>query len=98
MLAACGDSGGGGAAGGGADGGADVGGAGPECNGQPCAPDQACVDYVTDMSTGTQCVTLAGTGCARDDCACANEAVCEGDATCEIVPGGVHLSGCFFPP
>lgn len=61
-----------------------------------CVSGEACVDYVTDMSTGTQCRSLGG--CA--DCACATDALCENsDAMCDELPSGaIHLSNCFFGP
>jgi hypothetical protein len=69
--------------------------AGPACSPSRCQPDQMCVDYVTDMSKGTQCV---GTDCAADDCECAKTR-CNNATTarCEVVAGGVHLSNCWLP-
>lgn len=67
---------------------------GPECDPDPCSGDQICVDYKTDMSTGTQCVA---TTC--DDCECALAEHCDsGGATCKEVEYGLRLSNCFWSP
>ncbi|NUO53086.1 MAG: hypothetical protein HOV80_29920 [Polyangiaceae bacterium] len=67
---------------------------GPECNLGPCALDQACVDFVTDMGSSTQCRQL--TDCT--ECACAIQQLCTNtDAVCEVVPGGLRLSECGAP-
>ncbi len=67
---------------------------GPACEPSACEVGQACVDYITDMSTGTQCVALG----ECTECACAITQHCTSSATCEEVPGGLHLSNCFFGP
>lgn len=67
---------------------------GPDCNLGPCALDQACVDLVADMGSSTQCRKL--NDCS--ECACAIEQLCtNSDATCEVVPGGLHISECGAP-
>jgi hypothetical protein len=69
---------------------------GPACDEELCGPGQGCFDYFTDMSTGTQCRQLDA-GCI--DCECAVE-LCTNpqEATCEIAPGGPHVSNCGFAP
>lgn len=69
---------------------------GPACGDETCEQGLACVDYVTDMSTGTQCMTLPE-NCT--DCACAVD-LCTNPiaAQCEAVQGGLHLSNCFLAP
>jgi hypothetical protein len=69
---------------------------GPACVPEACAGDELCVDYITDMSTGTQC---SATDC--DDCECALKEQCPnstGEATCKEVPNGLRISGCFWSP
>lgn len=67
---------------------------GPACEPAACAGNEVCVDYKTDMSTGTQCVV---TDC--DDCACALAEQCPtntSEATCKEVDDGLRISNCFF--
>lgn len=67
---------------------------GPACEPSACAGNEVCVDYKTDMSTGTQCLV---TEC--DDCDCAIAEHCgQSGATCKEVENGLRLSNCFFSP
>jgi hypothetical protein len=68
---------------------------GPACDDDTCGAGQACFDYITDMSTGTQCAMI-NDGCF--DCGCAVQTCTDpAAATCEIVDGGFHVSNCQFP-